>query len=163
MAQTVHLTLKVGEEVVEGESTIEDMDRDLTIECLSFNYALTTPRKASGHMTGKREHQPLTIVKHIDKSSPLLFKALCLTSDCEATFNFYRSAEGVEGDENFYRIVLKKARIIKVAQTSEDATMGGDKAPPALETVSFTFEDIVWTYIKTGAEHEDSWSKGSKK
>ena len=41
MSQSVHLTLTANGEAVEGESSINTMERENTIECFSFEYGIT--------------------------------------------------------------------------------------------------------------------------
>ena len=76
MAQTVHLLLEIDGNAIEGESTIASLERAGTIECASFEHGLTAPVAAGGRR-GRRTHEPVTIIKRIDKSTPLLLKALC--------------------------------------------------------------------------------------
>lgn len=161
MAQTVHLKLQIDGNDIEGESTIASMERDATIECSSYAYELTTPREeASGQLTGKRQHRPVKITKRIDKSTPLLLKALCQNEPVgKAEFMFFRPAVDSAGaEEKFMTVVLEKGYVASVKQLSEDAIMAGEKAPPMMEEISFVFQDITWTYEIGGATHKDSWS-----
>jgi type VI secretion system secreted protein Hcp len=79
MAMTVHLkNLKADGADIHGDSTIESLERADTIECLSFSDSVRTAREwSSGMASGERTYEPIRIVKRIDKSSPLLAKALC--------------------------------------------------------------------------------------
>ena len=78
MAMTVHLELYANDMKIDGDSTIISMDRENTIECLSFEDSVRTAREASSGMaSGERSYEPVRITKRIDKSSPLLAKALC--------------------------------------------------------------------------------------
>ena len=101
MAQTVHLKLQIDGNDIEGESTIGSMDREGTIECSAFEYRLTTPREVgSGALTGRRQHSAVVITKRIDKTTPLLLKALCQNEIVtEATFRFFRPSPGGSGAE----------------------------------------------------------------
>jgi len=55
--------------------------------------------------TGERTYEPIRIAKRIDKSSPLLAKALCNNEVIEATFKFYRPDPAGSGtQEHFYTI-----------------------------------------------------------
>ena len=160
MAQTVHLTLEIDGNAIEGESSIASMERDGTIECASFTYGLVTPREtATGALTGRRQHTPVSIHKRIDKSTPLLIKALCQNEPVtSARFNFYRPAvDGSGAEEHYYTVLLENGYVSAVKQVSEDAVMAGEAAPPMMEEVSFVFQDISWTYEIGGATHFDSW------
>ena len=77
MAQSVHLELNAAGQKIDGDSTILSLGRENTIECIYFSDAVRTAReKSSGMATGDRTYEPLKILKRIDKSSPLLAKAL---------------------------------------------------------------------------------------
>lgn len=158
MAQPVHLRLEIDGNSVDGESSIGSMEREGTIECSSFKYSVFTPFDG-GRMTGKRQHNPVEITKRIDKSTPLLFKALCQNDPVTmAEFRFFRPATGRTsgGEQHFFTVLLENGYISRISQVSEDA-MGGENAPPMMEEVAFVFQDITWTYEIGGATHKDSW------
>ena len=76
MAETVHLYLKANGKDIKGESTQESLGRKDSIECVSYNQSVKTAREAgTGMMTGRRQYEPLRIVKRVDKASPLIKKA----------------------------------------------------------------------------------------
>jgi type VI secretion system secreted protein Hcp len=162
MAQTVHLKLQIDGNDIEGESTIASMDREGTIECGSFVDGVTTPREeATGMLTGKRQYSPVTITKRIDKSTPLLWKALCQNEPVTmANFRFFRPSPGGSGaEEHFLTVDLENGYISAIKRLSEDAITSdlGESAPPMMESVSFHFQDITVTYEIGGATHKDSW------
>jgi len=137
MAQSVHLWLTANGTKIDGDSTILSLDREDTIECLSFVDSVRTAREASSGMaTGERTYEPIRIAKRIDKSSPLLAKALCNNEVIEATFKFYRPDPAGSGtQEHFYTIEIEEARVASVTRVSR------------------------WTYEPDGIEHIDHWSQ----
>jgi type VI secretion system secreted protein Hcp len=160
MAQTVHLRLQIDGNNVEGESTIASMKREGTIQCEAFYYGVAAPRDAaSGKLTGRRQHEPVTIHKRIDKSTPLLLKALCRNEPVtSAEFRFFRPSPGRSGaEEHFFTVLLENGYISSVSQISETAMMAGEEATPMMEEVAFVFQDITWTYEIGGATHKDIW------
>ena len=159
MAQTVHLTLKIDGNDVEGESMIASLEREGTIQCSSFHYGANVDYDpASLRPIEKRQHEPVTIYKRIDKSTPLLLKALCLQEHVNsAEFRFYRPSPGGSGaEEHFYTVMLENGYICSLEQVSEDAIMAGEDAPPMMEEVAFNFREITWTYEIGGATHKDA-------
>jgi hypothetical protein len=77
MAETVHLYLKANGTDIKGDSSQTSLGRENSIECVYFEQAVKTAREAgSGMATGRRQYEPLLIRKRIDKSSPLIAKAL---------------------------------------------------------------------------------------
>jgi len=161
MAQTIHLSLQIDGSDIEGESTIASMEREGTIECVSFFYELNTPREsATGLLTGRRQHSPLTIVKRIDKTTPLLFKALAMNEPVTSgNFRFFRpSADGSGAEEHYYTILIENAYVATVRQEQSNILYEEAGGLPVMERVSFVFQDITWTYVSNGATHKDSWA-----
>ena len=159
MAETVHLKLKAAGTDIAGESTQTSLERENTIECVAFEYALETAREAgSATATGRRLHKAVKITKRIDKSSPLLIKALTENSECDATFKFYRPNPAGDGTtEQFYTVTLGKARISALRQSVPNVMVPNMHAIPPMEEVEFVFATINWTYTNGGVQHEDTW------
>ena len=112
MGQTVHLWLKVNGEDVKGESTQTSEGRDGTIECTYFESELMTAREVqSGLATGRRQHKPLLIKKAIDKSTPLIAKALTKNSKISGEFKFFRPNPAGDGTtQHFYTVKIDNGR-----------------------------------------------------
>jgi type VI secretion system secreted protein Hcp len=159
MAQTVHLTLTVNGKKIEGESTQSSLGREGTIECISYEQAVKTAREeGTNTVTGRRQHQPISIVKRIDKASPLLMKALTNNEKVEAAFRFYRPNPSGDGTtEQFYTVQLKDANVSAVRQYVPDTIDKQTGGLPPLEQVSFVFKEIIWRFEKGGVEHPDKW------
>lgn len=87
---------------VEGESTAKDHKG--WIEISSVSQAVAPRDAASGLPTGKRQHKPVTITKQVDKSSPLLAKALADGTDLSNV------TISVDGNVT----VLKSARVVSI-------------------------------------------------
>lgn len=159
MAETIHLYLKSNGQVILGESTQHSLQRRDSIECLHLTHEVSTPREGlHGLASGRRVYAPLKIRKRIDKSSPLLFKALVENQNIEASFKFFRpSPDGNGQSEQFYTISICDARIERIVQVSDDTQ---NFSPPYLaptEEVYFVFHTITCTFMPNGVTHEDSW------
>lgn len=101
-------------------------------------------------------HQELTITKPVDKSSPLLGKAIseneCLTCD----FVFYHTNRfGI--NEPYYKLKLTNARISNIGLTVPH-TINDSPGQPE-ESVSFTYESINWEHIVAGTSAYSLWSE----
>ncbi len=110
--------------------------------------------------TGRRQYEPLLIRKRIDKSSPLLCKALAENQVIEATFKFFRPNPTGDGTtEQFYSVAFKQGRISSQKQIVPDTMVPATSTDPALEEITFVFHTISWTYTNGGITHEDTWDQ----
>ena len=124
----------------------------------SFNHRLNVPTDVqSGQPTGQRRHEPLTITKVFDKSSPLLYTALTtgeLLTHCR--FKFYRTnASGIQ--EHYFTIELEDAIV-----TDINAYMHNCQDPACahfthLEDISFSYRKITWSHETAGTSGGDDW------
>ncbi len=160
MAETVHLTLKVGGNTIKGESTQTSLDRKDTIECIAYEQPFANTRETgTGSATGRRQYEPLIIRKRIDSSTPLLAKALVENQQGDAVFKFYRPNPTGDGTtEQFYSVELKKARINSIRQFVPNTLEADSSHEPPQEEVGFVFGTITWTYTNGGVTHQDDWS-----
>lgn len=160
MPETVHLKLEHNGQQIEGESTQHTLGREKTIECVSYQHRVHTARESGTAMaTGRRQHDDLVVTKRIDKSTPLLMKALCDNQALKAEFTFYRPNPSGDGTtEQFYTVALTNARISQIRQISPDALVPTANPSPPVEEIHFVFHSISWTFNPTGAQHEDKWS-----
>jgi type VI secretion system secreted protein Hcp len=161
MAETVHLFLKANGADIKGESSQSSLGRGDSIECVYFESAVRTAREAgSGMATGRRSYEPLIIRKRIDKSSPLIYKALVENQKIDGIFKFFRPNPTGDGTtEQFYTIEIKNGRVASFKATSPDCIDPASSNDPPLEEIGFVFHTISWTYTNGGITHEDTWSE----
>ncbi len=161
MAQSVHLELTANGTKIDGDSTILSLGREATIECISFSDSVRTARDAStGGATGSRTYEPLCIEKRIDKSSPLLAKALCNNEVVEGIFRFYRpSPDGDGTTQQFFTVSITRGRIASIKRVSPSVIDPASANAPPTEVVEFVFGQISWVYEDGGVEHVDDWEQ----
>ena len=158
MAKTF-LKLEIKGHRIEGESLVRRMGREDTIECSSFLWGGKAPFDAdTGKRSGNPEHTPVEIEKRIDKSTPLLLKALLQNEPIDfAEFMFFRT-EKDGGEEKFYTVRLLAGHITSITQISKDRIAVGDEPLPMMVRAAFVFKEIEWTYEIDGSTHTDSWA-----
>ena len=163
MAETVHLYLKSNGEDIQGDSSQISLDREDSIECLTFEDSVRTAREpGSGIATGRRTYEPIRLVKRIDKSSPLLARSLTTNEECEGIFKFFRPMPSGDGTtEHFFTVEFGKGRIGSITRVSPDTIDPASATAPPTEEVTFLFENITWTFEPSGATHYDSWREGT--
>ena len=160
MAETVHLYLKANGADIKGESSQHSLGRENSIECLYFEQAVKTAREAgSGMASGRRQYEPLLIRKRIDKSSPLIAKALVENQVIEGNFKFFRPNPTGDGTtEQFFTVQVKQGRVASQKLYVPDTIVPATSTEPPLEEVSFVFHTITWTFEDGGITHTDTWN-----
>ena len=139
--------------------------REQQIVVIGYNHEIISPRDAAtGQATGKRQHLPLTIIKEIDKSSPLLLSALATNEKMtDFQLRFYTSGRtsgrvGATGAEvNHFTITLQDATISAIK-----SIMLNNKVPEFLkrneyEEISFVYKTITWLWTEGNLESSDEW------
>ncbi|HIK56157.1 MAG TPA: type VI secretion system tube protein Hcp [Synechococcales cyanobacterium M55_K2018_004] len=156
-AQPVYLFLQANGSEIQGESQQVTLGRAGAIECLSYEQSVLVPFERNGAIaTGRRQYAPIRITKRIDKSSPLLFKALTDNAVVEGEFRFYRLSPTGDGTtEQYYTVSFQQGRVASVKQVSPDALSPATAEAPPVEEVTFSFAQIGWRYENGGIEHED--------
>lgn len=146
-AESVHLTLKADGVVIPGDSTQTSLGRANTIECLSFELPATM-LSATGVYGKEAQYKPVVIRKRIDKSSPLLFKAMITGQRINGVFRFYRPNPAGDGTtEQFYTVGIDGGFITSVRQYVSDTLMPSSSNMPPLEEVSMNFEKLTLIYV----------------
>jgi type VI secretion system secreted protein Hcp len=112
------------------------------LKITGYSHEIVSPRDAaSGQATGKRQHKPITITKEIDKSTPLLQRAIYTNETLTSVLIGLLSPAG------------KVMATVKLTNASvSDVTHHGNT-----ETISFTYQKITWTYVDGGITAEDDW------
>ncbi|HKN02835.1 MAG TPA: Hcp family type VI secretion system effector [Buttiauxella sp.] len=100
-------------------------------------------------------HQALRMIKPVDKSSPLLGKAIteneCLTCD----FSFYRTNR-MGMNECYYKVKLINARITSI-HLQVPHTVDDSEGQPE-ETIDLSYESINWEHCTAGTSAYSLWS-----
>jgi type VI secretion system secreted protein Hcp len=150
--------------ITEGTFTIDSVgniyqeghEDEILVE--AFNHTVSVPTDTqSGQPTGQRVHQPLTITKVFDKSSPLLYTALTTGErlpTCE--IKWYRtSAAGKQ--EHYFTIKLEDAIITNITARMPNCQDPEQAHFTHLEDVSFTYRKISWTHEIGATSGSDDW------
>ena len=159
MAEACYMSLKAKGVDIKGESTVTSLGRENTIECMKFEHLVhTSHEKSTGMGTGRRTHTPVVISKRIDKSTPLLYKALVNNEPVDAVIKFFRPNPTGDGTtEQFYTIELQKGRILQVKTLLPNVFDPNTANQPIWEEVSIVYQTITWTYTNGGITHMDQW------
>jgi type VI secretion system secreted protein Hcp len=135
--------------VIEGDATV-GRTTDL-IAVYDFDYTLIqtgTAFSSGGTLTGKAQFGDISIIKHVDKSSPLLMKLCSIAQHLpKVEFFFYRiDSTGVQ--KQYYLITLEEVIISGVKTYNYN-----DFQPyQDMEQVSFNYTKITCKDVDTGIE-----------
>lgn len=149
-ALSAYLTVK-GEKQGQIKGGVLQKGRESSIAVIAINHEVVSPRDpASGLPTGKRTHKPLVITKELDKSSPLLYRAL-VTNENLPQWDLKVFLPGAKGVETLaYTVKLTNASVASIRMlVGEDGKL--------VQEVSFTYQKIEWTWNDGGITAMDDW------
>ena len=161
MSVTGFLTLK-GQKQGEIRGSVTLHGRENSILVHSFSHEIVSPRDAaSGLPTGKRQHRPVTVLKEVDSSSPLLWRALVSNEVLVAwELRFWQTVTGAAGagtERQFYTVRLTNATIASIRSflaDNEDLTAAN---LPLREEIAFTYQKVEWVWTDGNVSASDSW------
>lgn len=163
MALNAYLKLK-GQKQGDVKGSVTQKGRENKIMVIAVSHEVVSPRDmASGLPSGKRQHKPFLVTKELDKSSPLLYKALCTNENItEWELQFWTTqmtgAIGGAGIERqHYTVKLTNAKICDIK-----FSMLNNKNPDLMryaeyEEIAFTYQKISWTIVDGGITAQDDW------
>ena len=143
---------------IEGECDLES--REGAIVVLATSHSVKLPTDSRGLPNGRRIHLPITILKTLDRTSPMLYQAL---SDGEllstVVIDWYRM-DGAGMEELYYRQTLKNAQITAIDFIVENNDSANSRIGH-MEKVSFIYDSITWSHEIDGIEYEDNFGMQS--
>lgn len=140
--------------------TVDVQDREGSIEILGFSHGVNLPvDSATGKITGKRNHAPISFEKEFDSSSPYLYKAVSKGQTLKsAEFKWYRINHAGQ-EEEYFNMMLEGVKVVSVNPGMPNAKMSGMSAINHMESVSLMYEKITWKYCDGNILFTDSWEE----
>ncbi len=144
---------------IKGSVDIEG--REGSVEIVEFEHQVRIPTDANtGKLTGNRVHEPMTIVKQVDSSSPYLYKAVTNGQTLKSVelkwFQIDPSGKEVE----YFNHKLEKVKIISVKPLMHNIKEASKEKYNHLEEIELRYEKVTWTYKDGNIIHSDSWIEG---
>lgn len=123
-----------------------------------FDHVITVPTDPqSGQPSGGRVHKAVKVTKIFDKSSPMLYSAMCMNEVLtKVEIKWFRNPVA-GGVEHYFTITLEDALITNIRAYMphcQDPAMGSFTH---LEEVSLSYRKIIWDHTKCGTSGEDDW------
>jgi type VI secretion system secreted protein Hcp len=159
MALNAYLTLK-GQKQGEIHGSVTQKGRENSILVHSYSNEILEPRDAaSGLPTGKRQHQPITLVKDVDTSSPKLWSALVNNEALTTWVLKFWSAEAAQPgvEKQIYTVTLTNASIASIREFMSDNLDPAQAKRPLQDQISFTYQKIEWTWTEGTITASDDW------
>ncbi|TAL69052.1 MAG: type VI secretion system tube protein Hcp [Bacteroidetes bacterium] len=130
------------------------------IQGIAFSYEIKSPRDAAtGQASGKRQHQPIKIVKEWGAASPQIFQA-CVTNEVLPSVVLQFVHVNSDGFEQVYQtITLTNANISGVRMFKDYFNSAQGVDSKELEEVSFTFQKIQIENLDGKTMAVDDWSR----
>ena len=150
-ALNAYLKLK-GQKSGEIKGSVTQKGREGKIMVIAVSHEIVSPRDAaSGLPTGKRMHKPFVITKELDKSTPVLYRALTTNENiAEFQLDVYEM-NNVKGAEALtYTVKLTNANIASIRLVE-------GKDGKLVQEVTFTYQKIEWTWVDGGITAMDDW------
>lgn len=131
------------------EGSVEIPGKEGTIETIGFEHEVYIPYDIeTGQVQGSRRHKPLTIVKEFDKSSPLLYQALCNGQNLpRVELKWYRIYQAEE--EHYFTILIEEVIITSIKPWMPNTRDPDNEHFQHMEEVSLVYRDITWTWEPT--------------
>lgn len=162
MALNAYMRLK-GAKQGDIKGSVTQKGREDSIMVIAVSHEIVSPRDpSSGLPTGKRQHKPLIITKELDKSTPLLYNALCQNENIpELTLLFWtpqlKAATGVGQEVQHYSVKLTNANIASIAFKQLNNKNPELARYAEFEEIAFTYQKIEWVWKDGGIMATDDW------
>ncbi len=157
MPLPAHLTL-TGERQGKIEGSCDQAGREGTILVQALEHEVSIPRETqTGLATGKRVHHPLAILKSIDKSSPLLYMALCSGEHMKSVEIKWYRIDPMGKEEHYFTTTLEDAVIVSIRPSMKNCLDPAYAHLGHMEEVSFSYRKAIWRWEPDGVEAEDDW------
>lgn len=127
-----------------------------SIEMRTLTHNVMIPVDAHlGKLTGTRIHTPIVFQKEFDKTTPLLFRALCQGRTLKsATIRMYRITDaGIETE--YFNIALENVKITSITPSLLPTGTVGTH----MENIEMRYEKITWKYVDGNVQFKDGWNE----
>jgi len=137
---------------------VDVQDREGSIEVIAFSHGVSLPfDSATGKITGKRNHAPISFEKEFDSSSPYLYKAVSKGQTLKsAEFKWYRINHAGQ-EEEYFNMLLEGVKVVSVSPGMPNAKMASLSPINHMESVALMYERITWKYCDGNVIFTDSW------
>jgi len=157
MALNAFLTLQ-GKAQGSIKGPVTQKGREGTIMVIAANHEVAAPMSnAGGAAIGKRVHRPFVITKELDKSSPLLYKAMVNAEDLNVWELKFYAADITGVEKQNYTVKLTDAFITDIRFVLPNTKNADTLKLSPYEEIEFIYRTIEWTWTDGGITATDQW------
>lgn len=122
-----------------------------------FSQACRLPfQKGSVVPSGSREYEQFTILKQIDKTTPLLWKTLCEGAELKKVeVILYEIGEKTGSETPYFKYTLDSARIAGIRNWQPSSFEGEVEEVGHLEEISLVAQTYNWEHLTAKTLHSD--------
>ena len=158
-ARIISMTIEGPDGVIQGESV--QVGKEGSHLILGYSHEIISPRDAaSGLPTGKRQHKPFTIVKYINRGSPLLLNAMAKEESLDVEITLWGTAPGTGQEVKVFTYRLRGASIVAIRPWMPNKNDPATSSYAPAEEISFTYRSIEQTFVNGGITAQDDWENG---
>jgi type VI secretion system secreted protein Hcp len=160
--EVTRLSLKEAQDLVEGvprpvKEGVNQREAEALKGMLERVGASVEIKPASGSAAGPRQHGLVTITKELDKSTPLLYKALGTGETLtEWELRCWKPSLSGGGEQQHYTVRLTNARVAGIRQRMPNTRDPKLARYETFEEVSFSYETITWIWNDGGITHTET-------
>lgn len=143
---------------VSGEIKGESRDSKLpdVIDIMKWTWGMSVPFDVATSMrSGRKQIQPFTFTKHIDRSSPMLVQALLTNEEITEATLTCRKPDTSGAAADFFTITFEKASIARIVRNVEHTD------ERFTEDVTLVFGKFTENYLPGKTTVTDDWSQGT--
>lgn len=145
--------------------SVELAGREGQMEVIEFGHSISQAiDSTTGIPVGDKLHRAIRLTKPIDKASPVLMTVMNTAEKLTSVvIRFWRPSSG-GAEQQFYTVELVNAYIANISQSNrsfdpDDWT--ASLSVPANETLTISYEKIIWTWEDGSISSEDNWDQGA--
>ena len=153
MAMNTYLFLEADGNAIQGDPLVQSvggLEVEDSIEAMAFYHEVATATESTTSSTartsGRSSHGPISFVKRIDRSTPILLDAWANNRRIDGVIKFFRNNSDSGIVEKHYEITITNGRITSDRTEMMNNNFQEGAAVPVLERVSITYETIEWEF-----------------
>ena len=160
MALNSYAELTVDGSLLDGDTSITEIGGiDVSsnhIECFSVSWgSRLSNRSSSGRRRSKVNKLPITILKPIDKSTPLLYRAIATNQIISCTVKIFGLDSDTGETRHVFTLKLEQARIYSLKSVSPNTLNADTASLPPTEQMELLAQTLTYTDEINSIEYED--------